>query len=62
MEEPKKGGARQGSGRKPLSANEKTVALSARVTESQRKQFIAMGGAAWLRGKIDEYTASQQTA
>lgn len=50
------------AGRKPLSATEKTVNLSARVTESQRKRFVELGGSEWLRSLINERTPSEPTA
>lgn len=50
---PTHGGARIGAGRKPLVAGEGTVTYAVRLTEAQRDKLEALGGAAWLRKRID---------
>ena len=53
MTETKKGGAGRGQGRKPVKQGEETVTLSLRVTVAQREKLARLGGAEWVRGKID---------
>jgi hypothetical protein len=50
---PQLGGARPGAGRKPLAAGEETVTYTVRLTVAQRDKLEALGGAAWLRKRID---------
>ena len=47
------GGAGRGQGRKPVKQGEETVTLSLRVTVTQREKLARLGGAEWVRGKID---------
>lgn len=47
------GGAGRGQGRKPVKQGEETVTLSLRVTVAQREKLARLGGAEWVRGKID---------
>ncbi len=49
----KRGGAGRGQGRKPVKQGEETVTLSLRVTVAQREKLARLGGAEWVRGKID---------
>lgn len=51
------GGARPGSGRKPLDSESETVMYSMRVTASQRAKIDEIGGAARLRKFIDKAKA-----
>lgn len=49
----KKGGPGRGQGRKPVKEGEDTVTMSIRVTVPQREKLDRLGGAAWVREKID---------
>ena len=53
MTEIKRGGAGRGQGRKPVKQGEETVTISLRVTMAQREKLARIGGAEWVRGKID---------
>jgi hypothetical protein len=55
-EEQKKqrGGTGRGQGRKPLAVGEKPVTVGTVLTRKQAARFKAIGGAKWLRGKLDE--------
>lgn len=53
MTQKKRGGSGRGQGRKPLKAGEETVTLSLRVTVEQRDKLTRLGGAKWVRSKID---------
>lgn len=48
-----RGGPGRGQGRKPLVDGEETVTVSMRMTASQRDKLAALGGASWVRGKIN---------
>ena len=48
-----RGGPGRGQGRKPVKRGEETITLSLRVTVSQREKLARLGGAEWVRGKID---------
>ena len=56
METPKdnRGGADRGQGRKPLDAGSKTVSFPVKMTELQREKLGRLGGASWVRQKIDK--------
>jgi hypothetical protein len=43
----------RGQGRPPIKEGEETVTLSIRLTVSQRAKLERLGGAAWLRERID---------
>ena len=49
----KRGGPGRGQGRKPVKQGEETVTISLRVTVAQREKLARLGGAEWVRGKID---------
>ena len=49
----KHGGPGRGQGRKPVKQGEETVTLSLRMTPEQRAKLARLGGAEWVRGKID---------
>lgn len=53
MSKTKRGGPGRGQGRKPVKQGEETVTLSLRVTVAQREKLERLGGAEWVRGKID---------
>jgi hypothetical protein len=48
------GGAGRGQGRKPLAPDEKSITVGIRMTTSQREKMDALGGAPWVRDKIDQ--------
>ena len=50
----KRGGPGRGQGRKSVKQGEDTVTLSLRVTLTQREKLARLGGAEWVRGKIDK--------
>ena len=54
MSEAKRGGPGRGQGRKPLKEGQATVTLSVRLTVAQREKLERLGGAAWLRDRIDK--------
>lgn len=49
-----RGGAGRGQGRKPVKQGEETVTLSLRVTVAQREKLARLGGAEWVRQRIDK--------
>ena len=53
-ESSKRGGAGRGQGRKPVKQGEETVTLSLRVTVAQREKLARLGGAEWVRDRIDK--------
>jgi hypothetical protein len=59
MKTEKRGGPGRGQGRKPLQAGEDTVTVSLRLTPAQREKLDALGGARWIRQKIDAETVPQ---
>jgi hypothetical protein len=54
-----RGGPGRGQGRKPLQTGEDTVTVSLRLTPAQREKLDALGGARWIRQKIDAETVPQ---
>lgn len=48
------GGAGRGQGRKPLDETDPTVIVPIRMTISQKKKYLALGGPAWVRERIDK--------
>ncbi len=54
MSEKTHGGAGRGQGRKPLAQGEQTVMFALRLTVAQREKLALLGGAEWVRGKIDK--------
>jgi len=54
METGGRGGAGRGQGRKPVKQGEETVTLSMRVTVAQREKLSRLGGAEWVRERIDK--------
>lgn len=55
MDEPKKtrGGAGRGQGRKPIQ-NSKAKVFPVRLSDEQNDKLKRLGGAKWVRKKIDE--------
>ena len=52
--EAKRGGHGRGQGRKPVKQGEETVTVSLRMTPEQRAKLARLGGAEWVRAKIDK--------
>lgn len=53
MNDVKRGGPGRGQGRKPVKQGEETVTVSLRMTAAQRDKLGRLGGAEWVRRKID---------
>jgi len=49
----RRGGPGRGQGRKRLAPGEETVTVSIRVTASKREKLARLGGAAWVRDRIE---------
>lgn len=49
----KRGGAGRNQGRKPVAEGQPTVTVSLRMTEGQREKLQRLGGAKWVRQRID---------
>ncbi len=49
----KRGGPNRGQGRPPVKAGEETVTVSLRMTPAQRKKMVRLGGAKWVRERIE---------
>ena len=54
MAENKRGGAGRGQGRKSVAEGQSTVTVSLRMTEGQRDKLQRLGGAKWVRQRIDK--------
>ena len=52
-----RGGPGRGQGRKPIKNGQETVTVSLRMTESQRDKVALLGGAEWVRQRIDKAKA-----
>ena len=50
----KVGGARPGSGRKPILEGAVAVPVTVNLTPPQRDKLQRLGGAPWVRDKIDK--------
>jgi hypothetical protein len=57
MGKPTWGGTGRNQGRKPLDPNSETVSVSIRLTLAQRTKLAALGGAAWVRERIERAKA-----
>jgi hypothetical protein len=53
-DENKRGGPGRGQGRKPVKQGEETVTVSLRMTLEQRAKLARLGGAEWVRQRIDK--------
>lgn len=53
-EQKQRGGPGRGQGRKPVKPGEETVTVSIRMTVEQRAKLERLGGAAWVRERIDK--------
>lgn len=49
-----RGGAGRGQGRKPIKPGEPTVTVNVRMTDGQRDKLTRLGGAPWVRARIDK--------
>lgn len=49
-----RGGPGRGQGRKPIKEGQDTVTVSLRLTTAQRAKLEELGGAAWVRDRIDK--------
>ena len=49
-----RGGPGRGQGRKSLGGTEATVSFPVKMTESQRDKLKRLGGAPWVREKVDK--------
>lgn len=49
-----RGGPGRGQGRKPVAEGQQTVTVSLRMTEAQRDKLALLGGAEWVRQRIDK--------
>lgn len=49
-----RGGAGRGQGRKPSSTTVETVPVAIRMTGEQRDKLQRLGGAPWVRDRIDK--------
>jgi hypothetical protein len=50
----KRGGPGRGQGRKPVAEGEPTITVSLRMTAAQRDKLARLGGAVWVRQRIDK--------
>lgn len=50
----RRGGPGRGQGRKPIKQGEDTVTVSLRLTAAQRDKLARLGGAEWVRQRIDK--------
>lgn len=50
----KRGGPNRGQGRKPIKEGQDTVTASLRLTVGQRAKLAQLGGAEWVRKRIDK--------
>ena len=48
-----RGGPGRGQGRPPVKAGEETITISLRMTPAQREKLERLGGAKWVRDRID---------
>jgi hypothetical protein len=49
-----RGGAREGSGRKPKETSDAMQPVTIKMTDMQRAKLAKLGGAPWVREKIDK--------
>lgn len=63
MSEEKKenrGGARPGSGRKLLVGDKPLIGVTLKMSEEQRAKLARLGGAPWVRDRIDKAKEPKQ--
>lgn len=56
------GGPGRGQGRKPVNDGEPMVVVPMRMTPSQREKLGRLGGAGWVRDRIDETPEPTETS
>jgi len=49
-----RGGQNRSQGRKPLATGQQSVGVTIRMTEAQREKLKRLGGAKWVRDRIDK--------
>lgn len=49
-----RGGAREGSGRKPKATSDAMQPVTIKMSDVQRAKLAKLGGAPWVREKIDK--------
>lgn len=49
-----RGGPGRGQGRPPVREGEETMSVSLRMTKAQREKLERLGGAKWVRDRIDK--------
>ena len=54
VEKSNRGGAGRGQGRPPVKAGEETVTVSLRMTKTHREKLKRLGGADWVRQRIEK--------
>ena len=54
MSDATRGSPGRGQGRKPVKVGEEPVTVSLRMTVSQRDKLARLGGAEWVRQRIDK--------
>lgn len=55
------GGSGRKQGRKPVREGERTLSTTLRMTERQRDKLGRLGGAGWVRDRIDEAPEPMET-
>jgi len=50
----KRGGNGRGQGRKPIAEGQLSIGVTIRMTEAQREKLKRLGGAEWVRDRIDK--------
>ena len=58
----KRGGPGRGQGRPPVKVGEETLTVSLRMTTAQREKLERLGGAKWVRDRIDRAKEPNETA
>ena len=56
------GGPGRGQGRKPVKSGEPTISVTLRMTKTQREKLVRLGGAEWVRERIDETPEPTKTS
>lgn len=56
------GGPGRGQGRKPVNEGEPMIVVPIRMTPSQRAKMHRLGGAGWMRERIDEAPEPTETS
>lgn len=54
MDKKTRGGAGRGQGRTPVAEGQPTITVSLRMTKGQRDKLQRLGGAKWVRQRIDK--------